>query len=164
MKPTKRRLALVFAFVGISVALFFQMPGGQEVSESMTEITNTEWAQNYEIFPEDLEEIQRIWDAPLPEDLQYLGGMDWPAWGRFSIEQRGQDLVVVGEVRDRKHWYAGDYRLVNTDGDGIDLPAFVDFEVAGLDGHKVILHRRNAEPPIDVLYLYPVQLENLRTR
>lgn len=162
---SRARLAigLVLVIAASLVVINMISPPGKSTEQSnMTRLENTEWAQNYEVFPEDLEEIQRLWNAPLTEDFMFIGGPDWPAWGHFKVMPLDGGSVVTGEVRDRSHWYTGPYQPVGAQGVPVSTDVLADFEVTGLDGARVILHRRNQPPPVDVIYLEPTNPEDIR--
>lgn len=129
----------------------------------MLVLKNTEWAQSFTPFEDDVAEIERIWGEPLPEHLMFVGGLDWPAWGHFYYDPSDPPGLIRGEARDRAHLYQGLYQLLDPNGlarQDIQLEAF---EVSGMDGSRVILHRRDQPPPVDYVYLMPHAPEAVRT-
>lgn len=166
MKRAARiRIGAAAALVSIALAgvlLTTNPDNAHSEGQDMTPLTVNEWATTYEPFPEDIAEIERLWSQALPTDVSFIGGLDWPAWGAFARHAGDPPGIVRGSARDRSHFYEGPYRAESGTFDisgGIDFAAF---EISGLDGERVVLHRRNQPPPVDYFYLVPVDTDQVR--
>lgn len=134
----------------------------QNEKDNMIVLRTTDWARQFKPFTDDVEEIGQIWGEPLPERLLFIGGLDWPAWGYFYRDPGDPSGIVWGEARDRAHLYVGSYRYVLPEQLPVDEISLDDFEISGLDGDRVILHRRNQPPPVDYFFLEPTDPGRIR--
>ena len=134
---------------------------GDDRETNMIEIGNTDWARAFTVFPDDIEEIERIWGEPLPDHLMFIGGLDWPAWGYVYRDPSDPAGRFRGESRDRMHLYKGSYRYDHPSGRPFDEIDPTEFEVTGLDGATLILHRRDQAPPVEYFHLVPEAPEDV---
>ena len=166
MRPALPRRAILGALVLAAFGIVLAMERNSTASgeEQMIVLSNTDWARGHEPFDSDIAEIERLWGAPIPDHLMFIGGPDWPAWGRFTRHPEDPPGVIRGQVRDRDHFYEGPYRA--EPGKFVPSPAvgFPDCEVSDLDGVRVLLHRRNQPPPVDFFFLGPERPEDIRRR
>lgn len=131
---------------------------------AMFRLKNNAWAKGFEPFESDLQEIERLWGQPVSDDLDFIGGLDWPAWGVFFRSPEDPAGVVRGQARDRLHYYEGFYQAESGNYDVSMGVHFGAFELHGLDGANVLLRRQNQAPPVDYFFLVPMTEENVRLR
>ncbi|MCF6256516.1 MAG: hypothetical protein L3J98_09005 [Gammaproteobacteria bacterium] len=157
----------IFAVLGLIVAVVWGVITYLEVDlqsggDKMSILQTTDWAAEFKPFSDDVEEMNQIWGEPLPEHLVFIGGLDWPAWGYFYRDSNDPPGVIRGEARDRTHLYSGRYKYTHPEGVPVGEIDFGDFEISGLDGERLILHRRNQPPPVEYFYLEPTDPDRIR--
>lgn len=84
--------------------------------------------------------------------------------GIFYLDPDDPPGIVRGQARDRTHFYIGTYRYVHPENLPIEKIEFDDFEITGLDGERLILHRCDQRPPVDYFFLEPTDPERIRRR
>lgn len=103
-------------------------------------------------------EVERIWKAPLGDDLILTGGVDGYGWFKACRLEGPAPDIYVGEYRSSGTWYQGRFRLQWPDGspppdDAIDT-YYVDYYSPG---RGLVLHLINSvPPPVPYLFLVPL--------
>ena len=113
-------------------------------------------------YPEDIEEVERVWGAPLPADLLVIGGIDQFGWARVCRIADDRDGLFEGEYRDRQVWYRGRFVLrAGLENAKVPEGALETHYMSAFSHNVGLLHYPlgNPEPPVQYLVLEPVDPE-----
>ncbi|SFI27265.1 hypothetical protein [Jannaschia pohangensis] len=117
-------------------------------------------------FEDEIALVERVWDAPLPEGLSEIGGIDWHGWAKICKRADDPPGVFFGEHRDALSRYVGLWRI----GRRGDLPEVLPtdedilahYYLGSYSNHQLLIRAYDA-PGQPYAFLIPAAPENIET-
>lgn len=115
-------------------------------------------------FLSDIEEVERIWNESLPNDLLLVGGVDGFGWARVCRDDDAPPGIFYGEYRDRSQFYRGLFRYSHPEGAPMPENIYRDYYMSHYspgEGVEVVPFLPDVAP-IRGFFLVPISPHGMR--
>lgn len=149
------RRAIGAGMVLAVLAAFFVMTRMERTMHTMTIGQAAEMA-DYTPFPEDIAAIEAAWDAPIPANLELVGGPDEIGFAKVWLEDGAQPIVFRGHFVNKHVRYAGLLRYVHPKGASLPDLGKGGYVIASIDDARLLIGQDTNTHPRDWFYLEPL--------